>query len=371
MAPTQKVLDALDDWEVLCQFLPEGWEQEARACGALRRARGVSGPQDLLRVLLMHLANGCSLAETSVRARQLGLGQLNPAAVFKRLRSAEHWLRWLAEQMRCHLGFTRPATDRPVRAVDATSVSEPGSTGTDWRIHYSINLADLRCDFFLLTDVTGGETWRRIPVLPGDIMVGDRAYSNPFGVEHVVEARGDVVVRLNRSSLPLFDGRGKRLDVLALGRSLQIGQSGEWRARVKRPSGGWIEGRLIAVRRSQEATRIVRQKLKKAASKRQHTVSAESWEAAQYFLLWTSLPPSLPRHQVLEMYRSLWQIELAFKRMKSIMGLGHLPKKDPASARAWLHGKMFTSLLVERLIGAAKTFSPWGYQLAATTEPLA
>ena len=47
--------------------------------------------------------------------------------------------------------------------------------------------------------------------------------------------------------------------------------------------------------------------------------------------------------------------------MKSILGLGHLPKKDPATARAWLHGKLLPRLLVERMIQAANTFSPWGY----------
>jgi hypothetical protein len=44
--------------------------------------------------------------------------------------------------------------------------------------------------------------------------------------------------------------------------------------------------------------------------------------------------------------------------MKSILGFGHLPKKDPASARAGLHGKLFVSLLAEHLIAAADAFSP-------------
>ena len=51
-------------------------------------------------------------------------------------------------------------------------------------------------------------------------------------------------------------------------------------------------------------------------------------------------------------------------------GLGHLPKKDPASARAWLHGKIFASLLVERMVDAADTFSPWGYRLDGETQPM-
>jgi len=74
---------------------------------------------------------------------------------------------------------------------------------------------------------------------------------------------------------------------------------------------------------------------------------------------------------MLQLYRCRWQIELAFKRMKSIMGLGHLPQKDLESCRAWLHGKLFTSLLVERIIGAAKTFPPWGYELDTPPEQVA
>ena len=97
------------------------------------------------------------------------------------------------------------------------------------------------------------------------------------------------------------------------------------------------------------------------ASKKQKTVSAKRRRAAQYFMVWTSLSPETTAQQALAYYRSRWQIELSFKRMKSILGLGHLPKKDPASARAWLHGKLLTSLLVERVIQAANAISPWGY----------
>ena len=371
MSQTAEVVGELEDWEVLCSFLPEGWEGKARECGALVRARGVADAGALLRTLLIHIATGCSLAETSVRARQMGLGQMNAAAVYKRLRSAEQWLRWLAEQMRGDLGMVAPTVGRRVRAVDATAVSEPGSTGTDWRIHYAINLQTLQCDFFELTDVHGGEAWRRFPVLPGDIMLGDRGYANPQGVQHVVEAGGDVAVRLNRSALPLWDDRGRKLAVLKPARSLSPKQTGEWAAWVRRESGPSIPGRLVVVRKSRQAAAYARRRLQQMASKKQKPVSAESLEAAQCFFLWTSLTASWSRFQVLELYRSRWQIELAFKRMKSIMGLGHLPKKDQESCRAWLHGKLFASLLVERLIGAARTLSPWGYELGGQTEPMA
>jgi hypothetical protein len=161
------------------------------------------------------------------------------------------------------------------------------------------------------------------------------------------------------------------LAVLKLARPLSPQQAGEWAAWVRPESGPAILGRLVAVRKSRQAAAYARQRLLRIASKQQKPVTAESLEAAQFFFLWTSLMASWGRFQVLELYRSRWQIELAFKRMKSLLGLGHLPKKDPESCRAWLHGKLFTSLLVERLIGAARTLSPWGYELDRPTEPLA
>ena len=365
------MLEELDDWEVLCSFLPQGWEDKARESGAMTRARGIGGADALLRVLLIHIANGCSLAETSVRAEQMGLGKLNQSAVFRRLRGAEEWLRWMADQMRASLGIVKPQVEQRVRVVDATTISEPGSTGTDWRIHYAIDLANLQCDFFQLTDVHGGETWRRFPVAPGDILLGDRGYANPQGVRHVVDAGGDVVVRLNREALPLFDKAQRRLNVLKVARELHLNRNMECPAWVHSDESTRIRGRLIIVRRSRQATEYARKKLRQQASKKQTTLTATSLEAARYFFVWTTLQPGWSRKQVLELYRSRWQIELAFKRMKSIMGLGHLPKTDPESCRAWLHGKLLTSLLVERMIGEAKTISPWGYELDPAQEQVA
>jgi len=144
-----------------------------------------------------------------------------------------------------------------------------------------------------------------------------------------------------------------------------------WSTRVRCADGDWIRGRLLAVQRSAQSTRIVRARMERYAKKHRKIVSPESWKAAAYFTVWTTLPDAFPASAVLELYRSRWQIELAIKRMKSILGLGHLPKRDPASARAWLHGKLFVSLLVERLVEAANSFSPWGYGPDVTPQPLA
>ena len=64
---------------------------------------------------------------------------------------------------------------------------------------------------------------------------------------------------------------------------------------------------------------------------------------------------------IMEFYRRRWQIELAFKRLKSLLQLGHLKKIDKDGAKAWLQGKLLVACLIEKLILTAERFSPWGY----------
>jgi len=366
--PPRKVWD---DWTVIRRLLPAGWEEQARRLGALRRARGVPNARVLLRLLLLHLAQGCSLAETAARAHQAGWCRMTPAAVFWRLQSAEHWLRWMAEQL--WLGQRRllPVLGRRVLAVDATTVCESGPTGSQWRLHYAINLMDLRCEFATLTDAHTGETFRHVPLKPGDVGMGDRAYGNPPGVEHAQAHGADVLVRINLSNLPLYTPDGRRMRVLTRLRRLRIGAVHGWRADVHAP-GSVIPGRLVALKKSRRAARAARRKLRERARKTGKALAHTTVEAASYVTIFTTLPKDkFPARRILDWYRLRWQIELTFKRMKSIMNFGQLPKHAAASCRAWLHGKLLVALLVERLIAEAETFSPWGYPLAPPTQPLA
>ena len=64
-------------------------------------------------------------------------------------------------------------------------------------------------------------------------------------------------------------------------------------------------------------------------------------------MLVTSLPAAVPTSEVLQAYRLRWQVELAFKRLKSLLGLGRLPAKGEALARSWLLAHLIIALLIE------------------------
>jgi IS4 transposase len=66
-----------------------------------------------------------------------------------------------------------------------------------------------------------------------------------------------------------------------------------------------------------------------------------------------------------------WQIELVFKRLKSLLRLGHVPKKNDLSALAWIQAKLLIALIIERLSVEARFFPPWGFEVRTKAFPLA
>jgi transposase len=122
---------------------------------------------------------------------------------------------------------------------------------------------------------------------------------------------------------------------------------------------------LCALRKSQQATAQAERRVLRKAQRNGKTTRPATLELACYVLVFTTVPASdFSAAEVLELYRSRWQIELHFKRLKSLAQLGHLPKHDEDAARAWLYGKLLLALLSQKLARQGRDFSPWGYSLA-------
>jgi len=357
-----------EDWGVIVRHLPEGWEEKAHELGAMRRSRGFCSPEVLLRTLMVHLAQGCSLRETAVRAKQGGLASVSDVAILKRLRASAEWLRWICVGLLPSGAWGGAETaGLRARAVDATGVSEPGSTGTNWRLHFSVDLKSLACDHFEITGPKGGETLRRIPAAPGDLLIADRAYCGAEGIRNVLGSGGQVLVRFRLNGFPLSTPSGSEFDVLARSRSLGEGEVREWSVSVQDTTSQGrapILGRLCAIRRSRTAALDAERRLRRERLRKGRSPAPQALEAAQFVFLFTTVPTTLLSClEICELYRARWQIEVAFRRLKSIVSLGHLPKYDPESCKAWLHGKLLVALLTERLLESARAFSPWGYAM--------
>jgi len=192
--------------------------------------------------------------------------------------------------------------------------------------------------------------------------LGDRGFAHREGIRHVLDGGGHVLVRLNLTNLPLLAADGKPFPLLGHLRTLGTTKVGDWDVLVSHDN-TLMAGRVCALKKSEAAAEKARQKALRENSRKGHKVRPETIEAAGYVFLFTTLDRGFDATTVLELYRGRWQIELAFKRLKSIIGLGHLKKTDLDAAKAWIHGKLLVAFLVEALIKAGESFFPWGYPI--------
>ena len=359
-----------ENWNVLKSFFPDNWQEAATITNALKGLRKDKSAEMLLRTLLIHIACGYSLRETVVRAKKAKLAAISDVALLKRLRKSKDWLYMLCASLFQERGFqVSTHSDLQFRLFDATTVKEPGKTGSLWRVHYSFLVPSMSCDFFKVTATKGigtGEDFRRFPIDTGDFIIADRGYCRATGIEHIATHDAFVCVRVNTQTLPLRDKEGNAfpLEIRLKDTSVTDGIAC-WSVTVPTSSGD-VPGRLCALRKSEEAIRIAHKKLRRKASKIGQKLKDETLFFAEYVIVFTTFPENIfSVEEVLEWYRIRWQVELVFKRFKQIARLGHLPKYDDESAKAWLYGKLLAALLTEKIIAHAATISPWGYYIKA------
>jgi hypothetical protein len=261
-----------------------------------------------------------------------------------------------------------------IRLTDGSVIKEPGKTGSQWRLHYSLRLPACECDQFLITPAKGrdnGEKFGKFLFRAGELVLGDAGFSNPSGVQSVVTTGANLCVRLNPFALPLYNRKGQRLDLENALRSVQTaGQIANFPVWVQ-AGDQKIEGRLCVLRKSQlqiqKAERQLRDRIRRKVSKG----SPLTRLCSHYVLVFTTLTGEQATAQkILDLYRLRWQIELNFKRLKSIAQVGHLPKYDDRSSRAWLYAKLFLALLTEKMARIGRSISPWGYLLPNPEPPL-
>src|SRR6266851_3838973 len=359
--------EILDHWPELSAHFPANFDVEATAGarGAFTRAREIKNAATLLRLALAYGGLGMSLRETCAWAEAGGIVRLSDPSLLDRLCKAAPWLgdivaALIAEQAKMPAG--RWAGYR-LRALDGTSICQPGADRTTWRLHVGYDLATGQVDQLELTDLHGAENLQRLSYRPGDIVLADRYYARPRDLRPVMEAGADFIVRAGWNSLRLLQANGEPFDLFAA-LAVQVEQEGEVQVRIHEGTTGTPEPlmlRLVIRRKDPAQAEAELRRLLKDAKKRGKQPDKRSLEAAKYILLLTSLPAdAFPPTDILTLYRFRWQIELAFKRFKSLAGLDMLPAKKPELARAWIYARLIVAIIAEQIAGQVPDSSPSG-----------
>jgi len=334
------------DWAQMSARIPADVDALARETKALQRKREVKSGLDLLRLVLAYSVCDWSLRVVGAWATIIGLGHLSDVAVRKRLRNTLPLLgriigEWLQKRKQTLAGRAVR-----LRLVDASVISEPGSKGTDWRLHVGFDLGAFSMTGIEITDVSGGETLNRHAGEAGEIIVGDRGYAHRKGLGSIFAALAYFVVRVTWQNLPLETAEGDKFNPIEWLRA-QSSYPCETLVWVVTPEGRF-QARLVAQRLPKDKAEEARRRARKASQKKGYTPSKETLFAAGYVLLITNLPAAeWNTKQVLALYRLRWQVELLFKRLKSILNLDRLRAKDPVLAQVYLLGKLVGALILE------------------------
>jgi hypothetical protein len=359
----------VEGWDEIRGYLPVGYEALADEFQQVETKFGHAKIRDadtLLRFILLHVGANLPLRQTVALMAEAGFPSLSPMRLHKKMCRAAPYLRALVQKL---VGWS--TVGDPERwgglvfsAVDATVVCGPGATGTDARIHTKLRLADVSLTHVEVTDETGGESFTRFAWEPGELAVGDRGYCSGRGVEHVVASGADVLVRYRLGGMALVDQEGRHVDVLERVRGLRaqeildLGVCLLGRERC-------VDGRLIAMRLDAAATKRAQERARKETGA---SVSEQVLEVAGYVILFTTVPRQrLSAQRCLEGYRLRWQIELQFKRWKSLCRFDCLPNQRDDTILSWLYGKVLLGVLLDRMASTpVEVFPPVSSRNTAT-----
>jgi hypothetical protein len=347
----------VDRFDQLLGRLPANLDLNAlaRQTNAIERKREIDSGENLLRLALARGPGGLSLSQTAAWATMLGLAKMSDPGVKYRLDKA---VEFLDAVMTSQLEDRTPGaavhwTGRSLRLSDGSCLREPGAKATSWRLHGVYDLGRGGFSHLELSDQHGGETIERGAAAPGEIRIGDRGFARAPSLHRFRRQsanKADYIVRVGWVAFSLRDQDGAGFDLIAHLRQLPADTKPheiQVLARVSAPEPP-LPLRLIIQRKTPEAAETARAKLRREASHRQKTLDPRSMVAAEFIILGTSLPAEdYPAEQVLAVYRLRWQIELAFKRLKSLLHIDRLPTRTERASRSWLTAHLIMALLCD------------------------
>src|SRR5882672_783248 len=335
-------------FEELLQDLPPETIQMAREFKAFTRARKITTPEQLLRVVLLYCGLDKSLRAVAGNVTAL-YTPITDQAVAERLRACGPWVKAVLRKMLPRPGVAALPQGWRFLVIDASSIQAPGATRTDYRLHICLDLVSLQFLEVAITDVHTGETLKNFGLRPGDVALADRGYAHAAGMAYAVAQGAALIVRLNPFSVVLCDPAGQPLSLCA---ALQRQPAETIRTLpvvIRASSGddvvrGWVHAYRLSAAQANAARRKCRQRHKKGAPK-----AATLFLAGWVLVVTTLAPEVLSAQTILALYRCRWQVELAIKRWKSVLDVDALrAKADRPLAEVWLHGKLLYALMLER-----------------------
>lgn len=333
-----------DKWASVVNILPADLGQSARQTGALERCRKVPNAVALMRLILAYALSDFSLNDVAAWAAGLGIMEMTGPAFFYRLRSSEKWLQHVLGQLLCE-GTGVQYQGLKLRIVDATVITGPAATGTDWRVHAMMNPETGGFESVELTDVRGGESYSRCQIQSGDIVLGDRAYGRAPGIDRTVSQGRHVVARLCPQTIRVCDLKKRKINLLSYEDQIPKKRARGFNVLIPVPPDKTTKNRTWDLAKAKAWIPV-------------RVVGARTIKGTVIWVLTTLKAEQISEAVVLKLYRLRWQVELLFKRLKSQLHIDALPTRDGPTARSWILARLLAAAIAQKMVQPSIPFFP-------------
>jgi hypothetical protein len=345
--------------EEIYSLFPEGWQEKARELGALERARNIKTAEDLLMLNLAYQTNGKSLGGTSALLKSGGVINLAKNAVNFRIQNSAEWNNWLTQNICRNTGIVeeKPAflDNKRVIAVDATDEKMDAKATVLSRLHYAVDIYSLQpVETIATTGKTGEKLTNFTQFARNDVILADRAYGTLNSIEHVKSCGADFVIRLKYNAFTMYDEQGERFDMTKAIQDIREGKNAEF-ALNYRKDGVLLPIHICVYRKTEDQSANSERNIKKSNKNKGRTKPSDiQLFYGDYVIVATSL--SFECAKILELYRQRWQIEILFKRLKSLFNYDDMPARTEATMKAFISGKLLLAAICEALVMRGRFF---------------
>ena len=295
----------MENIEKLLEMLPIGYEKAAKETGAFQRAKEVKTAFDLLMLVFLYVAHGLSHLEVSVTAKVKGIAQISDVGFMKRFAKCGKLIEWLLENLnpQATANYTKPMKFEKydIKALDASVVTSGGKQRIMHRLHFAIDIFQLKSDQYKITSQKTGESLTNFEVKEADLFLGDRAYGTKTSMEHCLTGKGNFIFRIRRNAFDVYDKNGNKIDIIDKLSKLKKNKTLRLRCGFLDCSNNLVPICICAMHKPKDVV---------------ENPEDETGFMNNFIVLVTSiLDNRISAKDILDLYRLRWQVELYFKRL--------------------------------------------------------
>lgn len=314
------------------------YDATAKKYGVIEKVRELRCARVLLQLLFIYAMGSMSFRAISAIAYIMGECNISDEAWRQRFNKCEAWLCYL---LSCSLIKYAPTQvhfcyfgqQMPVYLLDASTVKQVGKCGKELRLHTCYNLTRGAIEEVVITDNHTAEGTSLFKIVPYSLYIADAGYGKGKQYQHIISQNANALFRFTPNLVKLCSNAEGRGAINMVKRLSSKKKFVDFKCFVHVGKGKYAPVRIIASRLPDDKILLAKERKIRESKKKQTQIKDETLAYCQWVILMTNLDNSYSAESLLHIYRSRWQIELLFKRIKQFFNIGRIKKATLKSSK--------------------------------------